>query len=52
MLKAAAERGVSVKIVVYKEVQAALTCKSPVPTPAERVPVAHANSVDSELCCK
>lgn len=29
MLKAAAERGVSVKIVVYKEVQAALTCKSP-----------------------
>lgn len=29
MLKAAAERGVSVRIVVYKEVQAALTCKLP-----------------------
>ena len=29
LLKAAAERGVSIKIIVYKEVQAALTCKSP-----------------------
>ena len=29
LLKTAADRGVSVKIIVYKEVQAALTCKLP-----------------------
>lgn len=32
MLKAAAERGVKVHIVVYKEVEAALTCDSRVST--------------------
>lgn len=33
MLKAAAERGVKVHIIVYKEVEAALTCNSNVRTP-------------------
>lgn len=32
MLKAAAERGVKVYIIVYKEVEAALTCNSRVRT--------------------
>jgi phospholipase D1/2 len=41
MLKAAAERGVKVHIIVYKEVEAALTCDSQVHTmtnlPAKRI---------------
>lgn len=38
MLKAAAERGVKVHIIVYKEVEAALTCNSQV-----RYPLSHKN---------
>ena len=33
MLKAAAERGVKVSIIVYKEVEKALTCECPGPCP-------------------
>lgn len=33
MLQAAAERGVQIRVVVYKEVPQALTCRSPPPPP-------------------